>query len=76
MFDSSQFEALYVTNSGYFPDSFMRYFIINDETVIVQPWLIPITSKEADFINLNGWGKFENVLEEIDPDLLDFIKKV
>lgn len=74
LFDGSQLEALYVTNPSYFPDSFKRY-VINDETVIVQAWLIPITAREADFISLNGWSKFESLLEKVDPDLVDFNRK-
>lgn len=35
-------------------------------------WLIPITSKEAEFIRQNAWEEFEDKLEELDPDLIDF----
>ncbi|MGD6834433.1 suppressor of fused domain protein [Sutcliffiella halmapala] len=71
IFDDSNFEALYVTIPGYFPDSFDA-FKVNDKKTIIMVWLIPITSKEAEFIRQNGWEEFEDKLEELDPDLIDF----
>lgn len=71
MFEGLEMEALYVTLPVYFPESF---FVFSGENniQIVQAWLIPITFKEANFIKKNGWEKFEDLLEELDPDLIDF----
>jgi len=38
-------------------------------TVIV--WLIPITDKEVAFIKAKGWGTFEDLLEDRQPDFWD-----
>ncbi|MFP5114839.1 suppressor of fused domain protein [Bacillaceae bacterium C204] len=70
IFDDSNLEALYVTIPGYFPDSFDA-FKVDDKKTIIMAWLIPITSKEAEFIRQNGWEEFEDKLEELDPDLID-----
>lgn len=73
MFENLEMEALYVTLPVYFPDSFFVYSG-EDNIQIVQAWLIPITFKEANFIKQNGWEKFEDLLEELDPDLIDFTR--
>ncbi|MDQ0201954.1 hypothetical protein J2S10_005165 [Neobacillus ginsengisoli] len=70
IFDDSNLEALYVTIPGYFPDSFDA-FKVDDKKTIIMAWLIPITSKEAEFIRQTGWEEFENKLEELNPDLID-----
>jgi hypothetical protein len=71
LFTDSELEALYVSMPVYFPDSF-HIFHDNGDIPIVQAWLIPITSNEAKFVMERGWSKFEDILEEIDPDLIDF----
>ena len=71
IFDDSNLEALYVSIPGYFPDSFDS-FKVDDEKTIIMAWVIPITSNEAEFIRQNGWEEFEDKLEELDPDLIDF----
>ncbi|MDR1063952.1 MAG: DUF2185 domain-containing protein [Azoarcus sp.] len=38
---------------------------------VVLIWVLPILQQEAEFIKLNGWGKFEDILETRNPDLLD-----
>ncbi|MBM7094426.1 suppressor of fused domain protein [Bacillus sp. H-16] len=70
MFGDSLMEAFYVTTPVYFPSQF-RAYEINEEVIIELKWLIPITAKEADFIQQSGWGKFEDLLEEHEPDLID-----
>lgn len=71
MFENSILEALYVSIPVYFPNSFHVYEP-DDDIPIVQAWLIPITANEANFIKKNGWSKFEDILEKVDPDLIDF----
>ena len=71
LFEGYNMEALYVTHPAYFHEDFDIYW--GEEGIpIVQIWLVPITSKEAEFIRQNGWSKFEDLLIEKDPDLLDF----
>ncbi|MDR6881017.1 hypothetical protein J2X61_002766 [Bacillus sp. 3255] len=74
LFDNSRLEALYVTLPIYFPNSFHTFFG-NDNFPIVMSWLVPITLEEANFAKLNGWDKFEDMLEEANPDLIDFNRK-
>lgn len=71
IFEGSNLEALYVTIPGYFADSFDA-FKIDDEKTVIMAWLIPITSREAEFIKQNSWEEFEYQLEKLDPDLIDF----
>ncbi|MDQ0418971.1 hypothetical protein J2Z48_003195 [Croceifilum oryzae] len=71
LFEGTQLEALYVAMPVYFPDSFHVFYPEND-IPIVQAWLVPITSAEAGFIRKNGWSKFEDILEKVDPDVIDF----
>jgi hypothetical protein len=69
--DGSNLEACYVTIPSYFPESFDA-FKVDDRKTIIMSWLIPITSREVEFIRKNGWEEFEDKLEELDPDLIDF----
>ncbi|NOU86249.1 hypothetical protein GC102_10745 [Paenibacillus sp. LMG 31460] len=71
IFDNSDLEALYITSPVYFTDEFFT-FDIDNKTAIIQAWVIPITSQEADFIKKYGWDKFEDMLVDINPDLIDF----
>jgi hypothetical protein len=43
--------------------------------VAVIAWLVPITRSESDFIRNFGWGKLEDALVALQPDLLDFNRK-
>ncbi|NOV00032.1 suppressor of fused domain protein [Paenibacillus planticolens] len=74
LFDNSRLEALNVTVPVYFPEAFHTFFD-NENTPIVMSWLVPITLEEANFVRLIGWDKFEDKLEEINPDLIDFNRK-
>ncbi len=74
IFEDSDLEALYVTAPAYFDDDFqMVHLEPNKDTIIV--WLVPITKKEAEYVEKYGWEKFEDLLEEYDPDLTDFYRK-
>lgn len=69
LFDNSDLNALYATCPVYFPDAFSTYKESSRETVFV--WLIPIYQCEANYITDYGWDKFEDLLEQKDPDLWD-----
>ena len=66
----SELTALYVTMPVYFPTEFGTYTAPDGDVVIA--WLVPITTREADFISDQGWDRFEDQLAEQDPDLIDF----
>lgn len=70
LFNNSKLEALYSSIPVYFPDAF-HTFRMSDNSSIVMTWLFPITSEEATFIKEIGWSNFEDILEDIDPDLID-----
>ncbi|WP_282138237.1 suppressor of fused domain protein [Rossellomorea aquimaris] len=74
IFNDSNLEALYVTMPVYFDESF-HTFHEKDGNPIVNVWLVPISYKEAEFVKLNGWDKFEELLEDKDPDLINFNRK-
>lgn len=66
----SDLTALYVTMPVYFPDDFAT--LAGDDGDVVVAWLVPVSTREADFIARRGWGAFEDRLVEQDPDLVDF----
>lgn len=70
LFQNATVEALYATIPVYFSDTFQVY---KDDLLgpIVMTWLVPVTSREAEFVRKNGWEKFEDILEEVDPNLID-----
>jgi hypothetical protein len=69
LLDGSQIEAFYCAAPIYFADSFAELRAVVPATVFV--WLVPITHAEAHFVFEHGWSKFEDLLTERDPDLLD-----
>ncbi|MCS1350226.1 suppressor of fused domain protein [Mechercharimyces sp. CAU 1602] len=71
LFTGTDLEALYISTPVYFPDSFGIYYGEND-LPIIQAWVFPITANEALYVKQNGWGKFEDLLEKVNPDLVDF----
>ncbi|MCA0983385.1 suppressor of fused domain protein [Halobacillus yeomjeoni] len=70
LFKDSKLEALYASIPVYFPESFEIYD--GGDVPIVMIWLIPIMASEARFVRTDGWEAFENMLEEVDPDLVDY----
>jgi hypothetical protein len=66
----SQMEALYVAMPAYFPDEFAIYEDGNEPVVVA--WLVPISSREAAYVEQYGWSAFEDRLVDEDPDLVDF----
>jgi hypothetical protein len=65
LFTGTELTALYVAIPVYFPEEF------NSVDGVVFAWLVPITTKEADFVSTEGWSKFEDILVRETPDLLD-----
>jgi hypothetical protein len=61
------FDAVYCSIPIFFEDDFCSYDESSPSTVMVM--VVPIYQSEADYIDKNGWGNFENLLEEKDPDL-------
>ena len=74
LFQDSSAQALYVSLPAYFPDEFAVYESASHGPVVMA-WLVPITSKEAQFISRYGWDRFEDELVEKDPDLLDVYRR-
>jgi hypothetical protein len=64
------FEALYCAIPVFVEDGFATFRCSQPPTVIV--WTIPIYASEASYIDQNGWSKFEDLLEEENPDLFSF----
>lgn len=61
--------GLYATNPVVFNESITVYSGSVPSTVFV--WLIPIHSTEIQFVQSHGWSRFEDKLEERNPELLD-----
>lgn len=61
------FDAVYCSIPVFMDDEFSTFGESQPPTVIV--WMIPIYKGEADYVDANGWSKFEDLLEEKDPDL-------
>lgn len=61
------FGAVYCAIPVMLGDDFATFKGSQPPTVIV--WVVPITESEADYIDANGWSKFEDLLEERNPDL-------
>jgi len=68
--EGSAAEALYIAAPVYFPDEFHVFRPDRGEPIIIV-WLVPITRAEAKFVRDRGWDKFEDLLQEHDPDLAD-----
>ena len=68
----SAMEALYVGMPVYLPDEF-HVFEEHGKSIVIA-WLIPISVREADFIQRQGWDAFEDRLVEEDPDLTDIYR--
>lgn len=71
--NGTPFSALYAAMPVYWPDAFASVDV-SGFTVIIA-WLIPIMEEEAAFIHGQGWGAFENLLEESGEDLLDMERR-
>jgi hypothetical protein len=67
-------DAVYSALPVIFQEGFATYDATAPPTVFV--WLIPLHEREADFVKKNGWNRFEDMLAEKDPDLLDLNRPV
>lgn len=65
--------GIYASIPVLWPDEIQVFDESSPQTIIV--WLIPITHKEAMFINKKGWNKFEDYLEGCDCDFWDLNRK-
>lgn len=61
--------ALFALPPTAFDDSL--YMIRSAEPPVAFMWLLPITTREADFAESNGWEALERRLIEVDPDIYD-----
>jgi suppressor of fused protein SUFU len=68
----SNLTALYVTMPVYFPDEFATF--AGDDGDVVIAWLVPISTREADFVSRRGWDAFEDELVKQGPDLVDLAR--
>ena len=71
-FAGSQMEALYCTGPVYFQDGLSTFAGFAEPFLIV--WLVPIAPIEAAFVQSHGWSRFETLLTEAQPDLLDMLR--
>lgn len=60
-------DAMYCAIPVFMSDNFATFSGSQPPTVVV--WVIPIYTSEANYVDKNGWGKFEDLLEEKNPDL-------
>lgn len=61
--------SVYASIPVIFDEDFSTYKGSSPHTVMV--WLIPLLKEEAEFVKSNGWSKFEDLLERLDPDLME-----
>src|SRR5262249_21840645 len=71
--DDSNIEALYAGLPGVLPPEF-AVAESEDGRRIALVWLVPITAEEALYVNVHGWDKFEEKLDEQQPDPLDWYR--
>src|SRR5438132_10707921 len=70
LFAGTSMEALYVSIAVYLPASFAAYTSPEGLSCALA-WLVPITSQEAQMVREQGWDRFEDLLCQSNPDLLD-----
>src|SRR5262249_52499846 len=68
----SVLEAYYCSLPVYFPDALATFRGTVPRTVFL--WMVPISHADAHYVWENGWSKFEDLLVERDPDLLDLMR--
>lgn len=69
----SAMEALFFYSPVYFPDEMYLYDMTDPPVVFA--WAIPVTQKEAEFIEENGHEAFSDLLNDEDPDLADLLRE-
>jgi hypothetical protein len=73
VFEGTEMAGLYVTNPVYFDDNF-SVCKLSDGREVNFCWLVPITKKEISYIDDTGWSKFEDLLQDKNPDLTDLFR--
>lgn len=66
----SVMQGFWLYSPVYFPEAMMHCTEVDPPAVFV--WLIPLGKKEIGFIEVNGHKAFSQLLEQLDPDLLDW----
>ena len=69
LIDRYDFEGLYTTGACYFNDDLAK----GDSYKLL--WLIPVYDNELRFLEEHGPNKFEDKLEQYDPDLCDLKRR-
>ena len=67
LFSHSEMNAIYISIPVIFEEGFNTFEGSSPPTVLV--WLVPIFADEARYVEKYGWGKFEDILEQKNPDL-------
>ncbi|MBC8733041.1 suppressor of fused domain protein [Paraburkholderia sp. UCT2] len=62
-------DSIYATSPVIFPEPLVCYDGDAIPTVIV--WLVPLIEAECLFVKEHGWNRFEDALENANPDLFD-----
>lgn len=65
--DNLGIDAVYCAIPMFLDESFSIFRESDPPTIMI--WVIPIYKSEVDFINSNGWEKFEDILESKNPNL-------
>jgi hypothetical protein len=68
----SSLEAYYCSLPAYFSGELTGFRGSVPATTFI--WLVPISHAEAHYVWEHGWSKFEDLLVERDPDLLDLMR--
>jgi hypothetical protein len=69
----TEMTAFYVTSPMYFADEFGT--CNSDPSPTVIAWLVPISSREADFVASIGWEAFEDILVDHNPPATNWHRK-
>ncbi|WP_343643670.1 suppressor of fused domain protein [Chryseobacterium sp.] len=73
IFDNKEFTSVYVSVPVFFEDDFASFKVSTPATIFA--WIFPLYENESNFINKNGWNKFEDELEVSDCDFWDLNRK-
>ncbi|WP_185247219.1 suppressor of fused domain protein [Chryseobacterium bernardetii] len=73
IFDNKGLKSVYVSIPVFFEDGFATFEETTPATIFA--WIFPLYENERDFINKNGWNKFEDELEVADCDFWNLNRK-
>jgi hypothetical protein len=62
--------SVYAAIPVIFPAELATFSNHRGETVVIA-WLLPLVPNEAELVRSVGWNRFEDLLESVNPDLLD-----